>query len=53
MSASGRSVAAFVEDSSTKDNGLKLYRFTLAPGETLATKVLCEPADEVTIASGS
>jgi hypothetical protein len=48
MSASSRSVAAFIEDTSAKDNGMKLYRFTLAPGETLATKVLCEPADEVT-----
>lgn len=44
----GRSAAALTEDINAKDNGLKLYRFTLSPGETLITNILCDPADEVT-----
>ncbi len=44
----GRTAAAMTEDINAKDNGLKLYRFTLAPGETLITNILCDPTDEVT-----
>ncbi|NTW84857.1 MAG: hypothetical protein HGB30_01700 [Holophagaceae bacterium] len=47
-SGGSRSVAAYIEDSGPKDNGIKLYRFTVAPGETLATQVQCDPVSVVT-----
>ncbi len=46
--AGARSSAAYVEDSRSKDNGLKLYRFMVAPGETLTTKVESDAAEVVT-----
>ena len=47
-SAGSRSAAAYIEDSGPKDNGMKLYRFTVAPGETLATQVQCDSVNMVT-----
>ena len=43
-----RAMAAYSEDASAKDNGIKLYRFTLAPKETLTTQVSSDVADVVT-----
>lgn len=40
--------AKLSEDGRSGDNGLKMYRFTLAPGETLTTQIKCELADAIT-----
>jgi hypothetical protein len=48
LSRAARSMAAYSEDASAKDNGIKLYRFTLAPKETLTTQVSSDVADVVT-----
>jgi len=47
-SRAARAMAAYSEDASAKDNGIKLYRFTLAPKETLTTQVSSDVADVVT-----
>lgn len=43
-----RGAATYAEDASPKDNGIKLYRFTVAQGETLSTQVESDSADAVT-----
>jgi 3-oxoacyl-(acyl-carrier-protein) synthase len=47
-SRAARAMAAYSGDASAKDNGIKLYRFTLAPKETLTTQVSSDVADVVT-----
>lgn len=41
-------MAAYGDDATAKDNGMKLYRFTLAPKETLSTQITSDAADVVT-----
>jgi len=47
-SRASQAMAAYSEDASAQDNGIKLYRFTLAPKETLTTQVSSDVADVVT-----
>jgi hypothetical protein len=41
-------MAAYADDAKAKDNGMKLYRFTLAPKETLTTQITSDAAEVVT-----
>ena len=44
----GRSLGALSEDGHAKDNGMKMYLFTLAPGERIVARLHSEGADRIT-----
>jgi len=43
-----RSMAGLTEAGRSEDNGIKLFRFTLAPKETLITRIQSDDADVIT-----
>ena len=48
LSGAGAGAASLKEDGGPQDNGLKLYRFTLAPGEKMTSQITSDGADWVT-----
>ncbi len=46
--ASQHGQANYGDDAGDKDNGMKLYRFLLAPGESFSTRILSDEATVVT-----